>query len=246
MARVRSPNYPAVGLPDAIERVRKLHDLQRQAPEEREVVAQHLGYGGLNGQSLKMLSALIKFGLLKKTEGGGLRVTDLAINIIFPEGDDQSEAIRQAAFAPALFSDIRERWPDHPPTDESLRAFLIRRQFSQSAIDDVIENYRETIELVTQKAEGYDPPPLPSEDRKMQRPQVELPAPPPQGTPFRAGFDGSALEGSFRLTTPEDIDTLVKFLQLNRVMIVPVVAPLTPSAETTKKVCAAQERDEGL
>ena len=222
MARVRSPNYPAVGLPEAIERIRNLHELQHQTPEEREVVAQHLGYGGLNGQSLKILSALIKFGLLEKTQNGCLRVSDRAINILYPEGDDRSQAIREAAFAPDLFSDIRERWPDRAPTDESLRAYLIRRQFAQSAIDDVIENYRETIEFVTRESEAHDPPASSPEDRNIPTPQVTPSAPSPQGTPFHAGFDGNALEGAFRLTTPEEVDTLVKFLNLNKIMIEPV------------------------
>ena len=222
MTRVRSPNYPAVGLPEAVERVRKLYELQHQTPEEREIVAQHLGYGGLNGQSLKLLSALIKYRLLEKADNGGLRVSDLAINILFPENDDRSQSIRTAAFAPDLFSDILNRWPDHPPTDESLRGYLVRRQFSRSAIDDVIESYRETIELVTRETPGYDSSTTPSEDREMLLPQTAPPGPRSHEPPFRAGFDGNALEGSFRLTTPEDIDTLVKFLQLNRVMIAPV------------------------
>ena len=57
----------------------------------------------------------------------------------------------------------------------------------------------------------------------MPAPQVAPPAPPPQGAPFRAGFDGDVLEGgAFRLTTPKEVDTLVKFLTLNRTMITSV------------------------
>ena len=217
MVRVRSPNYPGIGLPEAIERVRKLYELQHQTPEEREVIAHHFGYSGLHGAALKLLSALIKYGLLEKAQRGGLRVSDLAIDVLFPEGKDGSQAIREAAFAPDLFSDIRERWPDNPPTDASLRAYLIRRQFSQSAIDDVIQNYRETIELVAHKSSGYDPSSAPPEDRKMQDPQVTPPASPPQGSPFRAGFDGICPRGLLsRLTTPREIDTLVKFLRLRQ------------------------------
>ena len=244
MARVRSPNYPAVGLPEAVERVRKLYESQHQTPEEREVVARHLGYGGLNGKSLKLLSALIKYGLLEKADDSGLRVTDLAINILFPENDDRSQSIRAAAFAPDLFSDIRERWPDHPPTDESLRAYLVRRQFSQSAIDDVIQNYRDTIELVTRESSEYGPSATPLEDREMPASQTATPVPSSHEPPFRAGFDGNALEGSFRLTTPEHIDTLVKFLQVNRVMIAPVYRAGDTEYSDDDEGRAAQQRDQ--
>ena len=245
MARLRSPNYPAIGLPEAIDRVRKLHERQHQTPEEREVVAQHLGYGGLNGKSLKLLSALTKYGLLEKVQDGRLRVTDRAIDIIVPEDGDPSQAICDAAFSPDLFSDIRERWPDHPPSDESLRAYLIRRQFAQSAISDVIQNYRETLELVTRKSVGYDASEPPPKDTKMPPPQVDPPARPSLGRPFRAGFDGAALEGSFRLTTPEDVDMLVKFLQLNKIMITPVHGAFDTEYSDDEEGRAAQERDEG-
>ena len=244
MARVRSPNYPAVGLPEAIERVRKLYELQQQTPEERRIVAHHMGYSGLNGTSMKVLSSLIKYELLEKVKGGGLRVSDLAINILFPEGKDRSQqAIREAAFAPGLFSDIRERWPDNPPTDDSLRTYLIRRQFAHSAIGEVIQNYRETIELVAHEPSGYDPSSAPPEDRKMQEPQVTPHAPQPQAPPFRAEFNGTCLEGSFRLTTPGEIDTLVKFLELNKIMITPVVGAISTEYTDDEEGRAAQKRD---
>ena len=244
MPRIRSPNYPAVGLQEAIGLAQKLYESQHQTPEDREIIAQHLGYGGLNGISLKLLSALIKYGLLEKAGEGRLRVTDLAINIIFPESEDRSQSIRAAAFAPVLFSDIRERWPEHPPTDESLRGYLVRRQFSQSAIDGVMKSYRETIDLVTRESSGYDSSGTSSEDHEMPTLATTTPAPPPHGPPpFRAEFDGNALEGSFHLTTPGDIDTLVKFLQLNKVMITPVHGALQTEYTDDDEGRAAAERD---
>lgn len=245
MARLRSPNYPAIGLPEAIDRVRKLHERQHQTPEEREVVAQHLGYGGLNGKSLKIVSALTKYGLLEKTQDGRLRVTDRAIDIIAPEDGVPSQAICDAAFSPDLFSDIRERWPDHSPTDESLRAYLIRRQFAQSAISDVIHNYRETSDLVTQVSTGSDASKPPPQETKTSSLRVDPSARPPKETAFHAGFDGTALEGTFRLTTPEDIDTLIKFLKLNKAMITPVRGGFETKYSDDEEGRAAQERDEG-
>ena len=243
MARVRSPNYPAISLPDAIERIEKLHELQHQSPEERGVIAQHLGYSGLNGKSLKLLSALLKFGLLEKVESGDLRVSDLAINILFPEEGGRLSAITEAAFAPDLFSEIRNKWPDeHVPTDESLRAYLIRRQFSQAAIKEVIQNYRATFELVTRESAEYDSPITPPEDQDMHTPQSHTSPPPtlPTGAPFSVAITSDAIEVSGRLSTPEDIDKLVKILQVNKLMITPIDVPF----DTGEQESNADESEE--
>ena len=240
MARVRSPNYPAISLPDAIERVRKLHELQHQSPEEREVVAQHLGYSGLNGKSLKLLSALTKYGLMEKVDGGDLRVSDLAINILFPEGESRSTGIKDAAFNPDLFAEIRDRWPDRLPTDESLRAYLIRRQFAKSAIDDVTRNYRETIELVTRESGDYDSPVTQPEDQTM--PTAQPPAP-PTGAPFHVAITADAILVSGRLTTAEQVERLVKLLNLNKVMITPVDGAMATEYTDDEEGREAEELD---
>ena len=56
MARTRSPNYPYIGLPAAIERVRKIYDKEHRNRMSRDVVAKHLGFGSLNGVSLSVIS----------------------------------------------------------------------------------------------------------------------------------------------------------------------------------------------
>ena len=220
MARLRSPNYPAIGLPEAINMVRKLHTLQHKTAEPREVIARHLGYGGLNGQSNKVLSALLKYGLLEKEEHGGLRVSDLAINIIFPDGGGQFKAIEDAAFRSSLFSDIREHWPHNPPTDESLRNYLTRRQFAKSAIEDVIQNYRETIEFVTQESAAYADPSSTSPENPTV--SVAQQSPPQAVAPLNFAITSDAIEVSARLTTAAEVDTLIQMLQINKVMITPV------------------------
>ena len=76
--------------------------------------------------------------------------------------------------------------------------------------------------------------------------QTTPPVPQPHGSPFRAGFDGNALEGTFHLTTPEDIDTLVKFLQLNKVMIMPVHETLKTEYTDDEEGREAKERNRKL
>ena len=104
MARVRSPNYPALSLGDAVKRTGDVYAKQQMTPEPREVVIKHLGYSSVNGRALKTLSALIKYGLLEEA-GKGLRVSGLAKKILFPDPSNPTEkadAIAVSIVTPAL------------------------------------------------------------------------------------------------------------------------------------------------
>ncbi len=158
MSRVRSPNYPAMSLSDAISRIRDVYKAQQTTPEPREVVMKHMGYTSANGRAMKSLSALIKYGLLEDSGDEGLRVSDLAISILYPDPDDPSskdEAIREAAFAPALFAEIFDRWEDRP-SETSLEAFLIRKGFNANSIGNVTRSFYGTFDLVNELQDSYD------------------------------------------------------------------------------------------
>ena len=118
------------------------------------------------------------------------------------------------------------------PSDEALKAYLVRRQFAQSAINDVIKNYRETIELVTRESPEYDSS-APEEENETENQPVTAttaptteaqahPSPPPTGAPFHFAVVGDSIELSGRLTSPDQVERVVKLLELNKVMIAPV------------------------
>lgn len=158
MARIRSPNYPAFSLPEAITRIRTIHNAEQHLAAPKEVIAKHLGYNGLNGASLKAISALTKYGLLDEAPGEKLKVSPSAMSILYPKKDeDRGAAIRAAAFKPALFEEIRAEWQGEQPSDENLRSYLIHRQFAADALDRVIQAYRETVDLVTRESGDYTP-----------------------------------------------------------------------------------------
>src|SRR5688572_26930584 len=110
MARVRSPNYPAMSLPAAIEKIRAVQGLEGKNAAPREVLAKHLGFSGLNGASATMLSALGKYGLLEQAGDGEAKVSPLAMTILYPhDATEKREALQKAAFRPALFAKLREK-----------------------------------------------------------------------------------------------------------------------------------------
>ena len=140
MARVRSPGYPALSLPEAVDMIRKVHAAQQSVPEPREVVIRHMGYSGVNGRSLKAISALIKYGFLEKVDRGDLRVSERALSILFADPDSPNSkhiALYEASREPQLFKEMFDRW-ESKPSPESVKAFLIKKEFNVNAPARVI------------------------------------------------------------------------------------------------------------
>ncbi len=153
--RVRSPNYPALGLPEAIEKIGGIYRNLHNHAGPREVIAKAMGYTGLNGASATAISALHKYGLLERT-GDDNKVSDRAMRIMHPHSpSERTEAIKEAAYAPALFAELKERFTEKHPNDDLLRNYLVRKQFAPAALTAVISAYRETSEMVDRENEGH-------------------------------------------------------------------------------------------
>lgn len=152
----RSPNYPGIGLPDAIDRIRQIHLKAHTHKADAETMAKAAGYNGINGAALTMLSALKKYDLLEEV-GKELKVSQLAMTIIADPmaSKERRAAIQRAAFSPALFDDIRKQYPGSVPSDDIVRSYLLKKGFIASAVDGAIRAFRETMSLVTDEGLGY-------------------------------------------------------------------------------------------
>lgn len=239
MPRIRSPNYPQLSLPEAINRAKLIHAAERHLAAPKEVIAKHLGYNGLNGASLVAISALGKYGLIEEVNGDKVKVSPLALSILYPKSpQEKNEAIEEAALKPALFAEIHNEWEGHRPSEENLRSYLIRRNFATEALDRVIKSYRETIDLVTQESEEYDPANVGSSGQKQEegtmRDQFPMtPSPPTSGEgvgvhptvkadsgDFRVSFTdgGGAIEVSGRLKSAKSVERLIKALEAGKTL----------------------------
>jgi len=177
--RVRSPNYPALSLPEAVEKVHMVYRSQHTHGAPREVVVKGMGYAGLNGASATAVSALMKYGLLDRS-GDELKVSSRAMCIIAPHSqEEKAEALRDAAFSPPLFSELAEKFPDRMPSDEVLKNYLIRKGFATGALPSVISAYKETSEMVERDAAPYDL------GHSQQHEDPEMHAPPTSLAPIR-------------------------------------------------------------
>ena len=65
MTKARSPQYPSIGLKEAVEKITAVYNKDYQNPIPRSVAAKHMGYDSLHGKALGVLSTLAKFGLLE-------------------------------------------------------------------------------------------------------------------------------------------------------------------------------------
>lgn len=165
--RIRSPNYPALSLPDAIEKVTALYRNMHTHAGPRKVVVKGMGYNTLNGASATAISALHKYGLLERISGDEIKVSERALRILHPHSpEERATAIREAAVEPPLFVELAERFPGRLPNEELLRNYLVRKGFAPAAASQVILTYRETSELVNRETgehdSGSDPTPEPN------------------------------------------------------------------------------------
>jgi hypothetical protein len=156
--RIRSPNYPALSLPEALNRVTALYRAIHTHAAPRDVVAKGMGYTSLNGASATAISALHKYGLLERF-GDEVKVSERALSILHPHTpQERVAAITAAAGEPALFAELAERFPGTMPNEELLRNYLVRKGFAPGAIGPVIAAYRDTSDMVVTEGRGYDSP----------------------------------------------------------------------------------------
>lgn len=159
MARYqRSPNYPRTSLPKAISRLKKYRSsIDQQIFTEAAGVAHRLGYSGVTGASVPILSSLKKFGLLDVLPRG-FRFSDKALEIINLTEKDQryADLVEELAFTPELYAEIQNHFGKKFPNDAKLKDFLSIKNFVPKIIPSVIDIYRQTYDLVASVKNDYE------------------------------------------------------------------------------------------
>lgn len=245
--RVRSPNYPALSLPEAIDKVTGIYRNMHNHAAPREVVAKAMGYAGLNGASATAISALHKFGLLERS-GEEVKVSDRAVRILHPHSQaEKAEAIRDASKEPELFLELAERFPGKIPNDDLLKNYLVRKGFAPAALASVISAYRDTSDMVEREGGGYIPEVQQPTEPTMNMPQTVSfsPSLAPQKTIVyqdddrqigRYDFEGGAfvrISASGDIDTEEALDMAQTIIDLKRKELArrnrPTVSPGAPN-----------------
>ena len=153
---VRSPNYPRFSLPRCIFRLKKYRlRIDCEICDEAEI-ARRLGFSGVTGASVPVLSSLKKFGLLDVLPDG-FRFSQAAQSVIDLSEEDSQYAglIEEIAFTPELYQEIRAEFGKQFPDTGEFRDFLLTRGFVPKTVAVVIDIYRETYEAVASVSDDY-------------------------------------------------------------------------------------------
>jgi hypothetical protein len=147
--RTRSPNYPAVGLRDAVERATSLYEADKRAASPLESAVKHLGFNRPHGTAMSVISAMRKFGLVEMLNNR-VSLTDRAVAILVYPADDprRIEALKAAATAPEIYRDLVERYSvsGSIPSEETLKAELQHEmKFNPSAVNEFVKEFKDTL-----------------------------------------------------------------------------------------------------
>jgi hypothetical protein len=182
MAKVRSPNYPALDLATALAAARQAFDKDNRNKMSQAALGKHLGHDSLSGPALGKIGALRAYGLIDG-KGDELRITDDAVDsIMAPIGSPERKAtITRLAVRPKLFQEIQKHFATTPSL-ENLKFWLIKRQFAPDAAEKAAKCYLATMRLVIGEGQEYD-----SSVEEPEQPENPPVTPQPQ-PPAKPGF----------------------------------------------------------
>jgi hypothetical protein len=142
---MRSPNYPAISLADAVSLTQKLWEREKKTVVPPLEAAKTWGYSIMSGPARTKLSALRKYGLVNDI-GDGVQVSQLAMRILHqPVGNrDRQDATQEAALKPELFDQVYKTHKDS--SDATLCSYLVvSKNFTEEGSKVFAKSFRETI-----------------------------------------------------------------------------------------------------
>jgi hypothetical protein len=159
--RHRSPNYPLISLPKAMERAEALwrHDKTHKVP--LRVAVSRWSYKPQSSIGVQTVAALKAYGLIDVSGEGENRligVTERARRIVL-KSDDATQLKQEAALSPAILRDIWDRYREEGlPSDDVISHFLqLHRHFNENAIPAFLANLRETFAYASLGSPGIMP-----------------------------------------------------------------------------------------
>lgn len=159
----RSPRYPSIGLPSALDAIGKLWQREKRTSVPAQVAVRAMGYGSLSGASRSVIAALRQYGLIESS-GGSVSVSDVAVDILVHEPNSQEwlEAIGKAARSPDIFRELLQTHQD--ASDSAINAYLItKRRFSPDGARKLARAFRETMALANRGGQGYTQASIPTD-----------------------------------------------------------------------------------
>lgn len=147
VVKQRSPNYPAIGLNEAVELVKKAYSKVGRGEFSPLDAAGSWGYGSVSGPVRRKFGALRQYGLVDQKKGDTARVSNRGLTLILrnPASNEYRAALKEAALEPPLFRELHENGKSQA-ADDALRQYLIvERGFTDDGAQQFINVLRATI-----------------------------------------------------------------------------------------------------
>jgi hypothetical protein len=194
--KMRSPNYPALGLSQAVEAARKLWDKEKRTPVSIATAATALGYGSLSGPARVSIAAMRQYGLVEKPDPGHVRLSERARDILHGTDAEKQTALVAAASGPKLFRELAATHLDG--SDDAIRSYLItKKEFSEEGARKAAKSFRDTLKLASPSASGYNSAEDEAEDEDMDVIETA-----PRAQNASVGSGRTPESGVFQLTVP--------------------------------------------
>ena len=150
----RSPAYPSVSLPVALERVKLLHNALGKVEMSLSEALDCWGYKHRGSAGHRLVSAMAGFGLLGSSGVGDkrqLRISKVLLDNFLSDKvaeHEKSEAIREFAIKPEIYRVLWELWDYDLPSDDELKQFLVDElSFNPRMAPQLLRGYRKTLEF---------------------------------------------------------------------------------------------------
>lgn len=149
--------YPKLSLGEALEKAKLVYEQEYTHATPRSVIANAMGYSGINGASSRVLSALSLYGLIEPAGEDNYRISNDALNLILHQRGEPErvESVKRLAFNPGLFAELKEKYPNNVPSDENMKAFLVKSGYHPNSVKDIIKAYKETWNFLGEESFGY-------------------------------------------------------------------------------------------
>lgn len=152
----RSPSFPAISLPEAIDQARKLYESHKTHAVPLSLAAKAWGVSETSSAVLALTAALKAFGLVTDSGSGKsrtIRISDEARKILTnPPSDVRRELLRKFFLTPQIVRTLFQEWGAEPPARETAEWELTnQRGFTREAARRFYAMYRESIEFLARE-----------------------------------------------------------------------------------------------
>jgi hypothetical protein len=119
--------YPFFDIDSVLEKLKKVHEVNRQDEIERSLVAETLGMSITGGGFAYLIASMEKYGLIK-TGSGKIIISDLGKLALYGNDQEKEQAKHQAVLNVELFSELLSQYGKNA-TEEQIKAFLRQKAF---------------------------------------------------------------------------------------------------------------------